>query len=192
MRQQPPVRLGGRDVIGEPAVADMGHRPSGIHVARVDHHEAGGMREQDAHGVMEDGVLGQMIQHVEGEREFGRGQRPQRLGRDEAPSGVARGAAGEGGGGDIDSDVLSLRLQQCQLRGIAAAQVDQAGDVVFRQEAVDHRRLEPRQAAKRSGARRAAAAVSRFPIGGGGKRVGHGDAPPEGRRSMGTERLTRD
>ena len=152
----------------------MRHRPGGVHVARVDHHEARGPGEQGADGVEENLILGQMVQHVERDRQFGRGQKTQALRRDEAAGGMARGATGQGGGGNIHPHIRRRRVQQRELRGVAATHVNQALDIVLRDEAVDDRRLETRQPARRSRARRPAAAITRLPVSTGGEGGGYG------------------
>jgi len=142
------------DPVGEAAMADVLVGPLFHHVAGVDDDEVVGGGEEFLHVGLEDVVLDEVVDDVEGHGEIGAGAYGEEISFEEAFGGVAReeGAADLNGfGRDVDAGVAGI-AGEFELGAVSAAVFDDGGDAIFFYEGVEESGFEFGQAVIAAGA----------------------------------------
>lgn len=125
--------------VGEPAVVYVLLGPLLDHVAGVDDDEVVGGGEEFFHVGLEDVVLYEVVDDVEGESEVGAGVRGEEIGLEEALGGVVDEEATadlNGFGRDVNAGVAGI-AGQFELGAVSAAVFDDGGDAILFYEGVE-------------------------------------------------------
>lgn len=132
------------DPVGEPTVVYVLLGPLPDHVAGVDDDEVAGGGEEFFHVGLEDVVLNEVVDDIEGKGEVGPGTCGKEIGLEEAFGGVAgeEGAADFNGfGRDVYAGIAGI-AGQFELGAVSAAVFDNRGDVILFYESVEESGLE--------------------------------------------------